>query len=58
LQAALAGGYEKIVELLLNNSADINVQGGDYGNALQAASAADYKKIVKLLFNKSADINA
>ena len=36
-----AGGFfprpEEVVELLLNNGADVDAPGGDYGNALQAA---------------------
>jgi ankyrin repeat protein len=46
------------VQLLLNNSADINAQGGRYGNALQAASIRGYEVVVKLLLNKGAKVNA
>jgi ankyrin repeat protein len=39
--------------------ADINTQGGKYGNALQAAAAVrGSDAIVKLLLNRGADINA
>ena len=38
--------------------ADINVQGGQYGNALQAASRSGHNKIVELLLSKGADFNA
>jgi ankyrin repeat protein len=31
-------GHEAIVKLLLEKGADVNAQGGLYGNALQAAS--------------------
>ncbi|KAJ5710401.1 hypothetical protein N7488_004557 [Penicillium malachiteum] len=31
-------GSEKVVQLLLEKGAEVNAQGGDYGNALQAAS--------------------
>jgi ankyrin repeat domain-containing protein 50 len=34
LQAALSGGHEKVVQLLLEKNADVNAQGGYYGNAL------------------------
>jgi ankyrin repeat protein len=47
-----------VVRLLLDKGADINVQGGDYGNALQAASANGHEMIVRLLLDKGADINA
>jgi ankyrin repeat protein len=47
-----------VVKLLIDTGADINAQGGDYGNALQAASAGGYEQVVKLLLNKGADVNA
>ncbi|KAF8463209.1 ankyrin repeat-containing domain protein, partial [Gautieria morchelliformis] len=37
--------------------ADVNAQGGDYGNALQAASSSGHHPIVQLLLEKGADIN-
>ena len=33
-----SGGHEKVVQMLLDAGADVNAQGGEYGNALQAAS--------------------
>ena len=36
----------------------MNVQGGDFGNALQAASFKVSKKIVKLLLERGANLNA
>ncbi|KAF1963965.1 hypothetical protein BU23DRAFT_376242, partial [Bimuria novae-zelandiae CBS 107.79] len=45
-------------KLLLNKGADVNAQGGEYGNALQAASERDHEAIVKLLLDKGADVNA
>jgi ankyrin repeat protein len=47
-----------VVQLLLDKGADVNAQGGDYGNALQAASAGGHKEIVQLLLDKGADVNA
>jgi ankyrin repeat protein len=49
---------EKVVEVLLDNGADVNTQGGKYGNALQAASHMGNDKVVKMLLKKGADVNA
>ncbi|ORY14308.1 hypothetical protein BCR34DRAFT_479796, partial [Clohesyomyces aquaticus] len=47
-----------VVKLLLDKSANVNAQGGRYGNALQAASWNGHEQVVKLLLNKGADVNA
>jgi ankyrin repeat protein len=52
------GGCTKIVELLLSKDADINAQGGKYGNTLQAGSYTGCEKIVELLLSKGAGVNA
>jgi len=49
--------YPNLVELLLDKGADVNTQGGFYGNALQAASARGREQVVKLLLDKGADVN-
>ncbi|KAB8290900.1 hypothetical protein EYC80_008536 [Monilinia laxa] len=46
------------MQLLLDRRADVNAQGGEYGNALQAAVYKGYRSIVQLLFDREADINA
>jgi hypothetical protein len=51
-------GLSVVVKLLLNKGADVNAQGGQYGNALQAASYEGDKQVVELLLNKGADVNA
>jgi ankyrin repeat protein len=40
--------------------ADVNAQGGEYGNSLQAAAAShrDSEKVVRLLLEKGVDVNA
>lgn len=43
--------------MLLKNKADVNAQGGKYGNALQSASAAGHWTIVQLLLDNGADVN-
>ncbi|KAH8724798.1 fibronectin type 3 and ankyrin repeat domain protein 1, partial [Phaeosphaeriaceae sp. PMI808] len=45
-------------KLLLDKGADVNAQGGYYGNALQAASSRGYEPVVKLLLDKGADVNS
>ncbi|KAH6666209.1 hypothetical protein B0J14DRAFT_199342 [Halenospora varia] len=51
-------GLLKPLRLLLEEGANVNAQGGDYGNSLQAASARGHKAIVALLLEKGADVNA
>jgi len=56
----LAGLYEHyfVVKLLLEKGADVNAQGGYYGNALHAACCQRNPKIVQLLLEKGANVNA
>lgn len=42
---------------LIKKGADVNAQGGVYGNALRAASEKDYQEIVRLLLGQGADVN-
>ena len=51
-------GLNSAVQVLLKKGADVNTQGGEYGNALQAASVRGHDKIVELLLGKGADVNA
>lgn len=62
LQAASAGGHDKIVTLLLANGADVNVvrpgaPGGQWGSALRAASYYGHSKVVTQLLDARADVN-
>jgi ankyrin repeat protein len=44
-----------VVELLLQNGADPNAEGGYYGTALFAASVAGFGRVVELLLEYGAD---
>ncbi|CAI7672865.1 unnamed protein product [Penicillium discolor] len=57
IQTTPETGRQKIIKLLLDKGADINAQGGQYGNPLQAASRRGYLKIVKLLLDKGVNVN-
>jgi ankyrin repeat protein len=46
-----------IVKMLLENGAEVNAEGGKYGNALHAASFQGHKAIVKLLLEKGVEVN-
>ncbi|TGZ78208.1 ankyrin, partial [Ascodesmis nigricans] len=43
---------------LLVKRADVNAQGGAYGNALQAAASGGHEAVVRLLIELGADANA
>ncbi|KAK2052294.1 hypothetical protein LY76DRAFT_472246, partial [Colletotrichum caudatum] len=43
------GGVKSAVEEMLKNGADVNAQGGEFGNALQAASVKGHNHIVEIL---------
>ena len=47
----------ELLELLLDRGADVNAQGGVFGNALQMASFVGNKEIVELLLNRGANVN-
>jgi ankyrin repeat protein len=68
LQEAAYYGHSLICEVLLDNDAEVNIQGGHFGNALQATVAGllykDYhtsgirEYIIRLLLERGANINA
>jgi hypothetical protein len=51
------GYYELVQIVLLEEGADVNAQGGYYGNALQAASYRGDEWVVAQLLEKGADVN-
>jgi ankyrin repeat protein len=46
------------VQLLLNNKADVNAQGGRFSNALQGAAYGGHQAIVQLLLYYRADLES
>jgi ankyrin repeat protein len=58
LNAALAGGFNKIADLLLSNGADVNALSSYYGTPLVLALVLGDKNVIKLLLSKGADVNA
>ena len=50
-------GVTGLVRLLLAEGADVNAQGGLYGNALQAAARDGNEAVVRLLLAEGADVN-
>ena len=58
LYYSCSAGLLDISEWLLTEGADIDAQGGRYGNALQVASRHGQEAIVRLLLDRGADINA
>ena len=59
LQLAARYSHNEIVELLIDNGADVNVKGGNLGGMpLHHAAFEGHKEIVELLLAKSADVNA
>jgi hypothetical protein len=50
-------GLSRITRLLLDEGAEINAQGGRFGNALQAASYGGHEQVVKTLLDKGAEVN-
>lgn len=51
-------GHAAVVQILLDNDAEANAQGGYYGHALQAASIEGRTPIVKMLLDMGVDVNA
>lgn len=54
LYSMAENGDVEAVKVLPNTKADVNAQGGYYGNALQAASRNGHEAVVRLLLDKGA----
>lgn len=57
LMAATFGGHERVVQILLAAGADVNQEGGYYGNALQVAAFVGSENIVRFLLEKGSNAN-
>jgi len=44
--------------MLLDKGAEVNAQGGRYGNALNAASQRGHEKVIQMLLDKGVEVNA
>lgn len=58
IQATVEGEHEKIVGVLLDHGAQVDVAGGKVGNALQAAAWDGHEKVTEMLPKKDAIFNA
>ncbi|KAI9767151.1 MAG: hypothetical protein M1839_004624 [Geoglossum umbratile] len=57
LVASAGAGHNQIVQLLLENGADVNAK-GTHSTALQAASSKGHYEVVELLLRNGADVHA
>ncbi|KAL6805396.1 ankyrin repeat-containing domain protein [Trichoderma sp. SZMC 28012] len=58
LYDASRNGYKQIVQMVLDNGADVNDQNGLFGDAaLQVASGAGHREIVQMLLGNGANVN-
>ena len=58
LQAAVVGGYDKMVNHLLHHKVNVSQRGGQYGAAIIAAAAVSTTDIVQSLLDAGADLTA
>lgn len=58
LYYAAQSGLYVTTRLLLGRHAEVNAEGGHFGNALQAALIGGHNQVVKILLEKGAEVNA
>jgi len=58
LLIAAEEGHDQLIRLLLDRGAEVNAQGGAFGNALQAASRGGHEKVIQVLLDRGAKVNA
>jgi ankyrin repeat domain-containing protein 50 len=51
-------GLAAVVSMLIDRGADVNADGGKFGNPLQIASTVGYDKVVSILLKHGVDVNA
>ena len=56
LYYAACFGVSEVVEEILQQSVDVNAQGGKYGNALRAASVSGHETVVRVLLDAGATV--
>jgi ankyrin repeat protein len=58
LHYAAGGGHKEIVELLIDEGADVNAKGENGWNPLHLAAGRGQKEVAELLIANGADVNA
>lgn len=58
LMAAAQHGHKKVVQMLLDNKAEVNAQDESLGSALQAASSNGFLDVVQILLKAGAKVDA
>jgi len=57
IYAASHNGHDRIVQMLLEKGARVNIRGGHYITPVRAASICGYSNIVQMLVDNGADID-
>lgn len=51
-------GHKEVVQILLEQSANVNAESKLFGSALSGASAKGHERVLQLLLEKGANVNA